>query len=314
MVTQNVVTKLGWASTTVAANFAPTWLFTLHQFSDNFWSWVFWPTIIWLVLSFPLPVFPLTRWPRLIPVLLYTLPLAALAVTLGTGSLLPVTAALIGELAALLAALVLAILTAYRQRANPVARAQAAWVILGFGLSQGLVLTLYMVNLFYPFLRDEPAWLLDPLTLVLPVCLGIAITRYHLFDIDVIIRRTLVYSLLTALLALGYLGSVLVLQNLFGLLTGNSRGELVTVLSTLGIAAVFVPLRRAVQRVIDRRLYRRKYDAVRTLAAFAAAARDEVELDRLSQQLVSTVEDAMQPNAVSLWLKPGSAQPADHTT
>jgi Zn-dependent protease with chaperone function len=160
-------------------------------------------------------------------------------------------------------------------------------------------------------LEGKPSWLLIPVTLALPICLGIAITRYRLFDIDVIIRRTLIYAILSGLLAVGYLASVLILQNLFGLLTGNSRSELTTVISTLAIAAVFVPLRGAVQRVIDRRLYRRKYDAARTLAAFAAAARDEVELDRLSRQLVTTVQDAMQPEAVSLWLKPSASPSAE---
>jgi hypothetical protein len=314
MVVQNVVTKLGWAATTLSANFAPGWLYLIHMLTDNFWSWLFWPTVIWLILSFPMPVFPLTRWPRLTPIALYALPAAALAISLPTGNLLPITFALVFQLASLLSALVLSLINAYRQRANAVVRAQAAWVILGFGISQGLVLTLYLLFLFVPAFNALPSWIFEPFTLALPICLGIAITRYRLFDIDVLIRRTLVYGVLTALLAVGYLGSVLVLQNLFGLLTGSQRGELVTVLSTLGIAAAFVPLRAWVQRAIDRRLYRRKYDAAQTLAQFAAAARDEVELDRLSTQLVTTVEETMQPAAVSLWLKPGVAPAVERHT
>ena len=304
MVAHNAVTKLGWAATTISAEYAPFWLLLLHQLTDNFWTWLFWPTVIWLVLSFPLPVFPLTRWPRLVPVLLYALPGLGLMLSLATGALLPVTLALVFELVALLAALVLAGVNAYRHRANPVARAQAGWVLLGVGGSQGVVLALYMLDLFYPFLATLPDWLLDPFVLALPVCLGIAITRYRLWDIDVIIRRTLIYSALTVLLALVYFGSIVVLQGLVRAVTGQAQSPLVTVLSTLAIAALFVPLRGLVQRAIDRRFYRGKYNAARTLERFAAAARDEVELDRLSGSLVEVVTETMQPQAVSLWLKP----------
>ncbi len=143
-----------------------------------------------------------------------------------------------------------------------------------------------------------------PATIILiPLAIGVAILRYRLFDIDVIIRRTLVYSALTALLALAYFGSVLVLQNVFQAVTGESRSALVTVLSTLTIAALFGPLRGRVQRTIDRRFYRQKYDAARTLAAFGAQARDVVELEQLSDQLVRAVDETMQPAHVSLWVR-----------
>jgi hypothetical protein len=131
----------------------------------------------------------------------------------------------------------------------------------------------------------------------------VAILRYRLFDIDVILRRTLVYAVLTAALALAYFGSVLVLQAIFQALTGEQRGELVTVLSTLAIAALVIPLRARVQAGIDRRFYRKKYDTARTLAAFGSQARDVVELEQLSGQLLRVVDETMQPAHASLWLR-----------
>jgi hypothetical protein len=145
---------------------------------------------------------------------------------------------------------------------------------------------------------------------LIPATIGLAVLRYRLWDIDVIIRRTLVYSVLTGLLALAYFGSVVVLQNTFGALTGHQQSTLVTVLSTLVIAALFVPLRRRVQAVIDRRLYRRKYDAARILAAFGTSARDDVDLDDLTQRLLGVVDETMQPASVGLWLR----VPADSAT
>lgn len=136
----------------------------------------------------------------------------------------------------------------------------------------------------------------------IPVSIGIAILRCRLWDIDVLIRRTLIYAVLTALLALAYFGSVVVLQNLFGAVTGQRETPLVTVLSTLVIAALFVPVRRRVQAFIDRRFYRRKYDAARTLAAFGTALRDETDLDQLTAHLTAVVDEAMQPDSVGLWL------------
>lgn len=135
------------------------------------------------------------------------------------------------------------------------------------------------------------------------VAVGNAILRHRLYDIDLIIRRTLIYSVLSALLAVAYLGSVLVLQALFGQLTGNAQSPLVTVLSTLAIAGLFFPLRARVQAFIDRRFYRRKYDTARTLAAFAAAARDETDLPRLAERLVGVVDETMQPESLGLWLR-----------
>jgi hypothetical protein len=143
----------------------------------------------------------------------------------------------------------------------------------------------------------------------LAIGIALALLLSRLWDIDLIIRRTLVYSVLTALLALVYFGSVLGLQALFTTLTGAARSELVTVLSTLVIAALFVPLRQRLQAAIDRRFYRRKYDAARILAQFSTSLRDEVDLNYLAERLMSVVQDTMQPESVGLWLKPGLGQP-----
>jgi hypothetical protein len=137
----------------------------------------------------------------------------------------------------------------------------------------------------------------------LPVAVGIAILKYRLYDIDIIINRTLVYGSLTVMLGLIYFGGVATTQALFRALTGQEQQpQLAVVVSTLAIAALFMPLRRRIQSFIDRRFYRRKYDARKTLEAFSAKLRNETDLDALSEDLVGVVRETMQPAHASLWL------------
>jgi hypothetical protein len=137
----------------------------------------------------------------------------------------------------------------------------------------------------------------------LPLAAGIAILRYRLYDIDLLINRTLVYGSLTVLLALVYFGGVAAAEAIFRVLTGQEQQpQLAIVVSTLVIAALFNPIRRRIQSFIDRGFYRRKYDAAKTLEAFSTKLRDETDLDALSEDLVAVVRETMQPAHVSLWL------------
>jgi hypothetical protein len=140
----------------------------------------------------------------------------------------------------------------------------------------------------------------------LPIAIGIAILRYRLYDIDVIVNRALVYGPLTVLLAATYVGGVVGLQYVFRALTGQGS-TLAVVASTLAIAALFNPLRRRVQAFVDRRFYRRKYDAAKTLEAFSARLREETDLDALRDGLVGVAKDTVQPEHASLWLRPDTA-------
>ena len=137
----------------------------------------------------------------------------------------------------------------------------------------------------------------------LPVATGIAILKHRLYDIDLIINRTLVYGLLTATLVALYFGAIVVLQRVFVLLTGQ-QSTVAVVASTLLIAAMFTPMRRRIQGFIDRSFYRSKYDSRKTLEAFSARLRDETDLKAVSDDLVGVVRETMQPAHVSLWLRP----------
>jgi len=163
---------------------------------------------------------------------------------------------------------------------------------------------------FYYFWLPEGSWGLwasDLLVIVgglsVPIAIGVAILRYRLYEIDLIINRTLVYGALTVLLVALYFGGIVVLQRVFVTLTGQ-QSTLAVVASTLLIAAMFTPLRRRIQSFIDRRFYRRKYDARKTLETFSAQLRNETDLDALSDDLVGMVRETMQPAHVSLWLRP----------
>jgi hypothetical protein len=144
----------------------------------------------------------------------------------------------------------------------------------------------------------------------IPISIGIAILRYRLYEIDTLINRTLVYGSLTATLVAVYFGVIVVLQSVFVALTGQ-QSTLAVVASTLLIAALFTPLRRRIQSFIDRRFYRRKYDARKTLEALSAQLRNETDLEALSDDLVGVVRETMQPAHASLWLRPNGTEAKD---
>jgi hypothetical protein len=200
----------------------------------------------------------------------------------------------------------------YVRVSGPVQRQQTKWVVFGLAATMLVILGRYMPLLIFPSLSASSSFyfLLStyvylPGLLLIPLTLGIAILRYRLWDIDILINRTLVYGTLTGLLALVYVGLVIGLQALFKAITGQvGASPVVIVISTLAIAALFQPLRHRIQTIIDRRFYRRKYDAAKTLEAFSATLRNEVDLTELSEQLIAVVQETMQPASVSLWLRP----------
>jgi hypothetical protein len=196
-----------------------------------------------------------------------------------------------------LVAAMLAPISRYR-RASGVQRQQLKWFVY-FGI---------LTILFFPlaFLAEEiaGATFIAMTVLILPVATAVAILRYHLYDIDVIIRKTAVYTILSAVLASIYLSVVILLQSVVETISGR-QSPIAIVISTLVIAALFAPLRRRVQDFIDRRFYRRKYDAQKTLSAFAHFVRDETDLATLRAELLRVTEETMQPEQVSIWLKTG---------
>jgi hypothetical protein len=210
--------------------------------------------------------------------------------------------------------LALALLYRYRRVSTPVQREQIKWVVFASTIVlvevsvASLVLKALPSYFPTPGLSTQLHQLVRLMTSILPVLIplsiGIALLRYRLWEIDVIINRTLVYGSLTALLVLLYFGLVIGLESLVRLITGQvSQSPVVIVASTLVIAALFQPLRRRIQRIIDRRFYRHKYDAAKTVAAFSATLRNEVDLNTLREHLLAVVQETMQPAHVSLWLR-----------
>jgi hypothetical protein len=194
-------------------------------------------------------------------------------------------------------------------------RQQIKWI----AFAASLVALVYLIAMVASFIHPSEAWTtvgsvwwLNLLTIAallsfvtIPIAVGFAVLKYRLYDIDFIINRTLVYGSLTVLLVLVYFGGVAASETIFRTLTGQERQpQLAIVVSTLVIAALFNPLRRLFQSFIDRRFYRRKYDAAKTLEAFSAKLRDETNLDALREDLTSVVRETMQPAHVSLWLRP----------
>jgi hypothetical protein len=199
----------------------------------------------------------------------------------------------------------------YRRVSSRLQRQQTKWVVYSLTITILLILSiLELPQLIVPALGQAgslPASISNSignlLFLPIPLAFAIAILRYRLYDIDVLINRTLVYGALTVSLTAIYVGLVIGLQALLrGLISQDN--SVAIVLSTLVIAALFQPLRRRIQRIIDRRFYRSKYDAAKTVAAFSATLRQEVDLDQLREKLLAVVQQTMQPTFVSLWLRP----------
>jgi hypothetical protein len=208
----------------------------------------------------------------------------------------------------LYASIIAAQIYRYQRVSNPVERQQTRWVVLGIIAGPLLGVVYYFPLLLFPspgnagslyFFLCKPIFTI--VFLSVPLCFGIAILRYRLWDIDLLINRTLVYGVLSVALALVYFGVVIALQFLLqGLMEAN---QLAIAGSTLVSAALFHPLRRHIQQIIDRRFYRSKYDAARTLAKFGATLYNEVDLNQLNEQLVTVVQETMQPTHVWLWLR-----------
>ena len=287
------------------------WLATLAQNSFSV-------SILFLVLLFPDGRLPSRRWRPLARVMGTFIAVCLAIVALSPGPLAefpsasnpfgvevatlpgPVSAAgQLGVMACVVAALLSMVVRFYRSRGEE--RLQLKWFTYAatVGVATPLLLGALAPTAFE--VLGRLVWTLG--FLGIPVSAAVAILKYRLYDIDRIINRTLVYAALTAVLALVYVGSVFSLQYLFRALTGETS-RLVIVASTLAIAALFSPLRRRTQDMVDRRFYRRKYDARKTLVAFGARLRDETDLKQLDLGLLEVVRETVQPASASLWLRP----------
>jgi hypothetical protein len=183
-------------------------------------------------------------------------------------------------------------------------RAQMKWFLFAAAFLfanafRGITTDLF--GLFPPVPRVLEDWVISLNIILIAVAIGVAILKYRLYEIDVIIRRTLIYGSITVILALVYYASVLLMQGLIPSVTGQNS-QIAIVLSTLVIAALFTPLRRRIQTIIDRRFYRSKYNAEGILSSFSARLQDEVDPDQISGRLIAVVEETLQPEQVSIWL------------
>jgi hypothetical protein len=287
---------------------------------------------IYLILLFPDGKLPSRRWRPLAWLSGVVMVLASLGITFAPGPLeghpgvrnpfglegAPwVSTAGISILLLLLLCMLasaLSLVLRYR-RSGGEEREQIKWIAFAASVVGLLYLITMVSSLFFPLgwgAAGTPLWLglLQHAALVsftaVPIAVGFAVLKYRLYDIDVVINRTLVYGSLTATLALVYFGGVVGLQYVFRAVTGE-ESTLAIVASTLAIAAMFDPLRRRIQSFVDKRFYRSKYDARKTLEAFSAKLRDETDLEVLNSDLVGVASETMQPAHVSLWLRPDSA-------
>lgn len=197
----------------------------------------------------------------------------------------------------------------FRRVSTPGERQQTKWVVFGFALAIALFVAYVPIAFLGPAIQFDPVLgraipIIPVVELLIPICIALAVLRAKLWDIDALINKAMVYGLLTALLAALYAGLIVGLESLAGLFGGTTaQNPVVLVVSTLAIAALFFPVRRRIQVVIDRRFYRQKYDAEQTLAAFSATLQQEVDLEQIRERLLSVVQKTMQPSHVSLWLR-----------
>jgi hypothetical protein len=280
------------------------------------WLWMlFIGLVVFLLLLFPTGRLPSSRW---WPFAWVSVGVILVAVILTASSPLPSSGSEIRgsfeeppspiQLSVLLLGLVAAASVVIgRRNARGVERQQIKWLLYAapiFFFGSALkIAVVYFMQLEGPWGLWIGYLLVAVGGLSGPVAIGVAILRYRLYEIDIVINRTLVYGSLTVMLVALYFGGIVVLQRVFVTLTGQ-QSTLAVVASTLVIAALFNPLRTRVQAFVDRRFYRRKYDAAKTLEAFSAKLRDETDLDALSDDLVGVVRETMQPAHVSLWLRP----------
>ena len=272
------------------------------------WLWMlFVGLLVFLLLLFPTGRLPSSRWRPFAWVSVAMISVAVIWSSIISPDVRPDAPPSPVQLSVMLLGLVAAAsVVVGRRGARGVERQQIKWLLYAGAIF--FVGPTFQISVSY-VARVEGSWALwvgSFLGVVsglgVPVAIGFAILRYRLYDIDRIINRTLVYGSLTATLIALYFGVIVVLQRLFVLLTGQ-QSTLAVVASTLLIAALFTPLRRRIQGFIDRRFYRSKYDARKTLEAFSAQLRDETDLDALSDDLLGVVRETMQPAHVSLWLR-----------
>jgi hypothetical protein len=290
------------------------WLFRIA--TPGLWL-MYWPAGLHLALTFPKKMGIIKRYPWLIKALYplsFGLFLAQLAWFWPQSENILIWLNYWGAAESIVAAVflflsIIMIIVQYRTSRTYSEQIRIRWAVYGAGISGTLGLIFWNIAPLFIDLNFLNANLLGLLMLPFPLSLALSIWRYQLFDIDIIIRKTLLYAALTALLALVYFSAVVFLQEVFRSLTGEESAVAI-VISTLAIAALFNPLRSRLQEFIDQRFYRRKYDAARALEGFAASARDETDIDRLTGELVRVVQETIEPTHSSLWLKPvtGSGQ------
>jgi len=244
----------------------------------------------WIIIVFLTPQVPFTFFPALATLQISAVSLGFLV---GIGSL---------------AIVVVVQLYRYRRVSSPLERQQTKWVVFGFAVPITSMVIGIVPYLMFPVLSSPgslylPAYVAVQaiVLLLIPLSFGFAMLRARLWEIDVFINRTLVYGTLTVLLSAVFVGLIIGLSALLRGIISHDSGVAI-VLSTLAIYWLFQPLRRSIQGIIDRRFYRRKYDATKTLAAFNMALRQEVDLDQLREQLLAVVQETMQPAFISLWL------------